>query len=204
VDEDYIITQAGRSGISIECMKYGIAAIVLIIVVGVIVIGSRRKTSQPQSENAGNPYHDLRNQVLQLDARSAGIQPTRGAGVWGVLMETGYPEATVTLVALLDGTASLYFENGGGIIGGGDHESLSRAATAMASAADGFIQYCSKTDTFPLPETDDTTFYILTTSGIFTFSAKEEELGENRQSLSPLFHAGHEVIGQLGMIEGRR
>lgn len=185
-------------------MKYGIAAIVLIAVVGLIMIGYRRKSSQSQSENAENPYHDLRNQVLQLDARGAGLQSTEGSGIWGILMETGYPEATVTLVALLDGTASLYFENGGGIIGGGDHESVSRAATAMASTADGFIQYCSKTETFPLPKTGDTTFYILTTSGIFTFSAKEEELGENRQSLSPLFHAGHEVIGQLGMIQERK
>ncbi len=119
-------------------------------------------------------------------------------------METGYPEATVSLIALLDGSASLYFENGGGIIGGGDHESVGRAATAMATEADGLIQYCSKSDTFPLPDKGGTTFYILTTDGIYTFSAREQDLGEDRQSLSPLFHAGHEVIGQLRMTVDRR
>jgi hypothetical protein len=35
------------------------------------------------------------------------------------VMETGYPEALVTLVALSEGIASLYLSNGGGIIGPG-------------------------------------------------------------------------------------
>ena len=44
--------------------------------------------------------------------------------VWGVVMETGYPEAVVTLVSLGDRTTSLYFSNGGGII-----QALSTTAT---------------------------------------------------------------------------
>jgi hypothetical protein len=36
------------------------------------------------------------------------------APVWGILMETGYSEATATLLALGDGTTSLYLSSGGG------------------------------------------------------------------------------------------
>jgi hypothetical protein len=62
-------------------------------------------------------YRGLRAQALQLTAAQVGPADA----VFGVLMETGYPEAVVSLVALSDGTASLYFSNGGGIIGTGGH-----------------------------------------------------------------------------------
>jgi hypothetical protein len=41
------------------------------------------------------------------------------APILALLMETGYPEAVATLVAVADGTSSLYFSNGGGFIGVG-------------------------------------------------------------------------------------
>ena len=50
-------------------------------------------------------YKHLREQELHLAAARTGIaDPT-----FGVLLETGYPEAVVSLLALADGTASLYF-----------------------------------------------------------------------------------------------
>ena len=37
--------------------------------------------------------------------------------VWGVLMELGLEQGVATMVAFADGTVSLYFSGGGGIIG---------------------------------------------------------------------------------------
>jgi hypothetical protein len=52
-----------------------------------------------------------------------GVSSASSEGVpLGVLMETGYDSATVTLFALSDGTTSLYFSNGGGVIGGQGQE----------------------------------------------------------------------------------
>src|SRR5260221_10737211 len=77
------------------------------------------------------PYKHLRAQALQLNAAEVGSADP----AFGVLMETGYPEAVVSLLALADGTASLYFSNGGGIIGSGQREGPAVAARALVAFA---------------------------------------------------------------------
>ena len=44
------------------------------------------------------------------------------------------------------------------------------------------------------PADGETRFFFLTFDGIRSYAAREVELGEERDSLSPLFHAGHSVI----------
>lgn len=56
--------------------------------------------------------------------------------VWGILMETGYPQGIATLVSLADGTTSLYFSNGDGMIGGGQHANIAQASKAFVAAAE--------------------------------------------------------------------
>ena len=56
----------------------------------------------------------------------------------------------------------------------------------------------------PLPKDGETLFYLLTDVGVFTASAPEQDLGEERHAWSPLFHAGHEVISRYQVMEGRR
>ena len=79
-------------------------------------------------------YQGLRQQVLTLDPLSLGLDPSASNRVWGVLMETGYPEAVASLVVIADGTVSLYFSNGGGIIGVG----MGFAAVPLAGAFMGW------------------------------------------------------------------
>lgn len=119
-------------------------------------------------------------------------------------METGYPEAAVTLVAVVDGTASLYFSNGGGIIGAGEHENVRPASQKLVAMAGAFVESMEIVDSFPLVTPGNTSFYIVTSTGVHTYSAKEDDLGEERDRLSPLFHQGHELIGQMRIAEGQR
>jgi len=70
-------------------------------------------------------YSGLRHQALTTNRTEVGITaPSAEAPAWGVLMETGYDSVTVTLLALSDGTTSLYFSNRGGVIGGQGHETV--------------------------------------------------------------------------------
>ena len=130
--------------------------------------------------------------------------PPAAAPIWGILMETGYPEATATLLAMSDGTTSLYLSHGGGIIGGESHESVRQANAAFIETANGFCQRLKPSQSFPVPEMGHTIFYALTDSGLLTEEALENDLGHGHHWLSPLFFAGHEVITQLRLIsEGR-
>jgi hypothetical protein len=64
-------------------------------------------------------YMGLRQQVLSLTPVQLGAE-LADAPILALLMETGYPEAVATLVAVVDGTSSLYFSNGGGLLGAGE------------------------------------------------------------------------------------
>lgn len=146
-------------------------------------------------------YSGLRQQALSASRTEIGIAaPAPETPVWGVLMETGYDSVTVTLFALSDGTTSLYFSNGGGVIGGQGHEAVRSANRAFLNQANHSLQDLALCETFPIPETAHTVFYVLTDAGILTGGALENDLGYGRHALSSLFHAGHEVISQLRLI----
>src|ERR1035437_6926854 len=78
-------------------------------------------------DRGADVYAGLREQILRLDPATAGMsQRPGGPIVWGALMEMGYPNGVATIVALADGTTSMYTSTGGGIIGGGAHRSEER------------------------------------------------------------------------------
>ncbi len=146
-------------------------------------------------------YRDLRNKILHLKPSEIGVSPSDSNRVWGVLMETGYPDAVATLVTIADGTVSLYFSNGGGIIGVGEHDGPRKACISFLSLAQKFIGYAKPTKQFPLPKEGNTRFYFLTYDGIFTIENLEDDLGNERLPLSPLFLEGHEVISQARIVD---
>ncbi len=149
-------------------------------------------------------YRDLRQQVLIAPPEKIGFTPTADNKLWGLLMETGYPEAVVTLVAIADGTVSLYFSNGGGIIGIGEHENARKASNDLLAAAPKFIVQASLTKDFPLPSEGHARFYFLTSDGTYTVEAKEDDLGYNRSPLSSLFYKAQELITQARIVEQNR
>jgi ankyrin repeat protein len=149
-------------------------------------------------------YVKLRNQVLSFDPVQIGLQPDQSNPIFGILMETGYKDAVVTLSAIGDGSVSLYFSNGGGIIGLGQHEEPRKACLSFLSFANQFLSHLQPTKEFPLPQKGYTSFYFLTIKGILAFTAKENDLGNNRLPVSPLFHKGQEVITQARLIDEKR
>jgi hypothetical protein len=150
--------------------------------------------------SANGVYSGLRHQALSIKRSEIGLETTSEDPAWGVLMETGYDGTTVSLLALADGTTSLYFSNGGGVIGGQAHEEVRRANAAFLSEANHSLKQLKSCTSFPIPEPAHTVFYVFTDSGILTDNALESDLGYNRHPLSPLFHAGHEVITQLRLM----
>src|SRR5262245_34979877 len=119
-------------------------------------------------------------------------------------METGYPAAAATLVALGDGTASLYFSSGGGVIGGGPQPSVNATARRLVEIAGRHLSELSPTTEFPLPGTGEVRFYILTANGVLEGSAREDDLGAGSHSLSEVFFAGHDVITGLRKVTEER
>lgn len=142
-------------------------------------------------------YTGLRDQVLQVKPDAIGLQDVDQSIVFAVLMETGYPEAVATLVAVADGTASLYFSNGGGIIGGGEHEPVRKVSSEFVTLAQDFVSQSSLSETFPLPTKGNVRCYLVTGGGVYMFDGAEDDLGNERHPCSPLFLKGHELIAAI-------
>ena len=149
-------------------------------------------------------YSGLRNMVFSTKPDSIGVKVKEPSEVWGVVMETGYPEAVASLVALADGTVSLYFSNGGGIIGLGPHAGPSRAAQSLLASSRQFAKQVLPTKSHPLPKPSYTRFYLITGKGALTAEVKEDDLGNNRHPLSPLFYKGQELISEIRVVDQQR
>jgi hypothetical protein len=163
--------------------------------------GSSDPPPSGTDRSGDDAYSVLRRQALFARRAEVGIPaPPPEAPVWGVLMETGYSEGTATLIALGDGTTSLYLSTGGGVVGGHAHQDVRRANAEFVETANRFCRHLDPTDSFPLAAEGYTIFYVLTDSGVLTGGGREEDLGLERDTLSPLFHAGHLVIARLRSI----
>jgi hypothetical protein len=156
-----------------------------------------RKREQPQAD----VYQDLRQQVLHLTPDRLG-DALADAPILALLMETGYPEAVATLVGVADGTSSLYFSNGGGIIGAGEHAPVAEANRRWLEAGATFLPELSELTDPPLPGVGMTQFVAVTPHGLRGSVAPEEDLGEGRHGLSPFFYAAQDVITQIRLAEG--
>ena len=146
-------------------------------------------------------YAELRSQVLRLTPRELGAEAQR-ASLLALLMETGYPEGVATLVGVVDGSTSLYFSNGGGIIGAGEHETVAEANARWLEAAAEFLPQLAPITDPGLPAEGLTQFVAVTPDGLRAAAAAEDELGNGGHALSPLFYGGHDVITQIRLVDG--
>jgi acyl carrier protein len=160
------------------------------------------KNKSETSYDVAGIYTSMRSMILNLDAEQIG--ELKDKPVWAVLMETGYPEAAATLVAVADGAASLYFSNGGGIIGAGEHDNVRPVSLGFVKMAEGYLADMKKVEEFPMVTPGNTTFYVVTPQGVFTHTAKEDDLGEERDQLSKLFYQGQDLITQMRLAEEKR
>lgn len=150
-------------------------------------------------------YISLRNKLLFLNPQEVEFKPTKDhPTVWGVLMESAYAEAVVTLAALVDGTTSLYFSNGGGILGSGTQALVGTAARRMITVAEQALEFTLPVEDYPLPMQASINFYLLTYRGIHSAICREVDLQSGKHLLSGLYLAGHELIAQVRLVSEKK
>jgi hypothetical protein len=137
----------------------------------------------------------LREQALHVSAVDLELAPTESRPhVWGAIMELGYPTGIATLMALAEGTISLYFSSGGGVIGAGEHPTVRDAAEAFLDVVEDYVDEFPPVDATPTPRIGRVRLYVRTFSGTLGLEAMEDEMGQDLHPLSAVYHAGHAVI----------
>lgn len=141
----------------------------------------------------------LRQKMLTMTPAEAGASPTlKCPRVYGVLMDVPIGNGhAATVFANSLGDASLYTTGTFGVIGGGLHESVRKAALAFVEAADGYYDKATATTAFPYPAPDKVRFYLLTFKGVRMLEADLESLRRGASKSLELFNLGNAVITEL-------
>src|SRR5579864_4263362 len=134
---------------------------VVVVIVLVLPHGSARRQA-PAGSRAGsaNVYAGLRDLVLQgnranfgLDSGSSPTQP------FAVVVDWGSAQGATTIVAIADGSASVYLSSGGGFIGGGQsHESIRNAALRTVELAGAVQPMMHSAKQYPAARAGEVTF----------------------------------------------
>ena len=181
-----------------------VGAVVLVAILFLIA----RIRSRPlvhTSVKARQTYAGLRDMILQGSRTKFSLpEPSRPTEPWGVVMDWGVQNGTATVVALSDGTASVYLSGGGGFIGGVGQAPIRSAALEAVRLAAGVQPQAKETKSFPLPETGQVHFYFLTDAGVFAAIASEDSLRTEQSPFSKLGNAMQGIITQYRILEQKR
>jgi hypothetical protein len=139
----------------------------------------------------------LRDELLRSTSAQIGVIPMRH--VWGVLMERGYAKGVATVVALADGTASMYISTGAAVTGAKAYGPARVAAMRLCDqAADGLGDMIPAHE-FPKPAKGRVRFYVLTDGGVRTVEGNiaggTKDGGPDK--LGPLEEAGDALLEAL-------
>ena len=139
----------------------------------------------------------LRDQLLHATAQQLGIVPV--GGVWGVLMERGYAKGVATVVALADGTASMYLSTGGSVVGGKAYPPARRAALKLCEQAADSLAETNVAHDFPPPSKGRVRFYVLAADGVHAAEGAIFPSANDggRDAVAPLLAAGDAVLDGL-------
>lgn len=163
-------------------------------------IADNRDTS-----NKVNHYADLRSIAFSITPDQLGIKvDQKETKVYGVIMEWGMDDATVTVVSFLSGDASLYLSSGFAVIGGIKHEKIQHAAVTFTSRAAQFIDMAAMTETTPQPGKDIVRFYLLTNKGKFVIQETIKNLDEKTSKYEELFSLGNVLIKEIRLVADKK
>lgn len=145
-----------------------------------------------------NPYNGLRKMALDTTPEQLGITlPTDKTVVYGVVMDWAAEQGIATFAIFQTGDASMYTSTGGGVIGGGQHENVRKAASAFVTKAQSYIGNAVKTKTTPLPEKNTVIFYFVTNKGTFTAQDHMSNFENETSEWMELFEDANKVITEL-------
>lgn len=139
-------------------------------------------------------YTMLRRHLLTRFSPDESANPGTANYVWGIVMETGDENALSSVIILRDGTVKTYFSKENHLADCTQNNEIRTLGKSLIAKAFEYVGYMKSTQTYPLPDTGHTRFFLLTATGIFTTDYKESQLAENRASLSPLFFLAHSIF----------
>jgi len=178
--------------------------VVIILIVRLVPHRGRSESGAPHAArpSGANPYLGLRSLVLEGKRANFGLGPgSSPTQPFAIVSDWNDPEGTTTIIAIADGSASVYRGKGPGSIGGGQaHESIRNAALKAVEAAAAAQPLMHATSEYPLPARGLVSFYLVADSGVFTATAARDDLLGGHSPLSPLAAAAQNIVSEYRRV----
>jgi hypothetical protein len=178
-------------------VKGRLKAIALVFVLLAAFIASRpsKRAGAERRARAAAMSASLRDGVLTR-RMLAGLPPKPGA-VRGVVMDWNLGDGVATLVAIDDGTVSLFMGAGGDVIGAGGKPSVAAAATRFLSEADRVRDGFASSTSGAGPGRDSVRFYVLTDTATLAAPSIDAATSGRAAALGPLNEAAQALIAEI-------
>jgi len=144
----------------------------------------------------------LREKLFKLNPKTIDITPSEDLPrVWGFMMEIFISQTWVNLVCVADGTVSIYFGTGGGIIGAGEHDSVRSAARECLKKSEEILEHLKKFDPAHIKNEGKIKFHVLTYDGIRSDEVETNEIENETHYLSEFYYSAQNVITEVRSVE---
>ncbi len=135
-------------------------------------------------------------QALNLKAEEIGIDvPNTRGGVWGAVADMGFPNGTAIVVALADGSASLYWGETDGEPQGGAPEPVRQAARSAVAAMEACSAELRPRGILDVPRPGHVRLHALTRRGLLSSDELSvRELSRREDSLSECYREVDQLL----------
>lgn len=120
---------------------------------------------------------------------------------WGLVMDLVTRKGSLSVVAMVDGHASIYGGGGRFYLGGDSHQGVRSAARRAVEIANTMLPLGQAQPDLPLPPTGTVSFYVMTDAGIQAATVSGRALEGGHDRLSPLYLAVQQVVTQYRLLE---
>jgi hypothetical protein len=105
--------------------------------------------------------------LLRTKPADVGVAPTAELRhVWAAIFDWGLDTGSASIIAVADGTVSMYTSSGGGMIGAGDHESVRVPAARFLRTVESLLDSLTATTDAALPPANHFALVALTYDGM--------------------------------------
>ena len=128
--------------------------------------------------------------------------PPEHPDVLGAVIDIPGEGGMASVVAMADGTTSMYTTTGGGAIGAGSHEAVARATGALLTILQGLIEMFPADERVDLPQGDLVQVTLVTPAGRRRANVPAAAFwGDEPSTVVDLIAAIHDVISAIREIE---
>ncbi len=150
------------------------------------------------SQNDEYTYASMRKLAFSFTHEDMGVKMGNDYQVYGVVVDMGVDNRnTATMICFIDGTTSLYFSEGGGIIGAGQHEAVNKAVLTFLENCFQALPITKLAESIDvLPKENHHTFYLFTKAGIFSIDMDIKDAQKSKEA-QLLFSQSQLVLNEI-------